>query len=179
MSYFFNILKIYFSKPNPLPICKAPKIRRLTETEVKEEWPEENSSDSTTQKRKLPRERDSSENKFKVTDEILFKTLSNTSEYKPPSQQALAKHSKYLNEIIGSNNRDPSLWSEEEVADFVNSLPSCKDSSEIFLREKIDGEAFLMLTQNDLFDLLKFKLGPAIKLYNSILLLRQNVNLYN
>lgn len=161
-------------------MCKAPKIRRLTETEIKQEWPEEDSSDSITKKRKIRERRDSiSDNKFKITNDILFKTLSNNTEYTPPTQQALAKHSKYLNDIISYNNRDPRLWNEEDVVEFVSSLPSCKENSSVFQREKIDGEAFLMLTQNDLVDILKFKLGPAIKLYNSILLLRQNVNSYN
>lgn len=41
------------------------------------------------------------------------------------------------------------------------------------LFQNIDGEAFLMLTQEDLVTLLGLRLGPAIKLYNSIVLLRR------
>lgn len=36
----------------------------------------------------------------------------------------------------------------------------------------IDGEAFLLLTQNDIVKVLKIKLGPAIKIHNTIILLR-------
>jgi hypothetical protein len=41
------------------------------------------------------------------------------------------------------------------------------------LLQQIDGEALLMMTQNDLVQFMDMKLGPAIKLYNSIVLLRQ------
>jgi len=42
--------------------------------------------------------------------------------------------------------------------------------------QNIDGEAFLMLTQEDLVSVLCLRLGPAIKLYNSIVLLRQKAS---
>ncbi|CAG2058312.1 unnamed protein product, partial [Timema podura] len=42
----------------------------------------------------------------------------------------------------------------------------------VCLKKQIDGEAFLMMAQNDLVQLIGLKLGPAIKLYNSIVLLR-------
>jgi len=44
------------------------------------------------------------------------------------------------------------------------------------LLQNIDGEAFLMLTQEDLVSVLRLRLGPAIKLYNSIVLLRQKAS---
>lgn len=40
--------------------------------------------------------------------------------------------------------------------------------------QQIDGEAFLLLTQTDIVRVLKIKLGPAIKIYNSILMIRNN-----
>lgn len=134
-------------------------------------------------RRKTPTTRETSpevsEDKFKISEEItLFKTEFK-SEYSNPSQKALEKHTKYLDEIIGYNSKDPRLWTQDDVFEFVNSIPSCRDHSKVFVKELIDGEALLMLTQKDLVDILKFKLGPAIKLYNSILLLRKNVNLYN
>jgi len=42
--------------------------------------------------------------------------------------------------------------------------------------QQIDGEAFLLLTQTDIVRVLKIKLGPAIKIYNSILMIRNNVD---
>lgn len=70
---------------------------------------------------------------------------------------------------------DPREWTEEDVMDFVSSLPSFKENSKLFKEHNIDGESFLMLSQRDLVDILNIKLGPAIKLYNIIVLLRQNV----
>lgn len=46
----------------------------------------------------------------------------------------------------------------------------------IIALQNIDGEAFLMLTQEDLVSVLCLRLGPAIKLYNSIVLLRQKAS---
>lgn len=89
-------------------------------------------------------------------------------------QQAWEKHSKHLIDYI-KNETDPRYWSEEEVIEFVTSLPSCEEHGDLFTKHNIDGESFLMLSQTDLVDILKIKLGPAIKLYNCIILLRQNV----
>lgn len=46
----------------------------------------------------------------------------------------------------------------------------------IVMLQNIDGEAFLMLTQEDLVTLLELRLGHAIKMYNSIVLLRQRAS---
>lgn len=37
----------------------------------------------------------------------------------------------------------------------------------VFLQQ-IDGEAFLLLNQSDIVNILKIKLGPALKIYNTI-----------
>lgn len=60
-----------------------------------------------------------------------------------------------------------------QVANFIQSLPTGSDYSEIFRKHMIDGEALLLISQNDIVDVLNIKLGPAIKLYNSIVLLRK------
>lgn len=38
--------------------------------------------------------------------------------------------------------------------------------------QQIDGEAFLLLTQADIVKILSIKLGPALKIYNSILMFK-------
>lgn len=43
-----------------------------------------------------------------------------------------------------------------------------------FVEEEIDGEALLMLTQDDLLKVLGLKLGPALKVVNAILLIKSN-----
>lgn len=42
----------------------------------------------------------------------------------------------------------------------------------LFSLQQIDGEAFLLLTQADIVKILSIKLGPALKIYNSILMLK-------
>ena len=41
-----------------------------------------------------------------------------------------------------------------------------------FLEEEIDGEAFLMLTQTDLVKTLGLKLGPALKIVYTLVMIR-------
>jgi hypothetical protein len=62
------------------------------------------------------------------------------------------------------------------VAEFVSTVPGCESSGEQFRKAEIDGEALLSLSQRDLIDVLNVKIGPAIKLYNIIILLRRKVS---
>lgn len=82
------------------------------------------------------------------------------------------KHCQHLESYVNVNS-NPKFWSEQEVINFVNSIPSCRGYDEEFLLNRIDGESLLMLTTDDLVNVLNMKIGPAVKLYNSILLLRQ------
>ena len=45
-----------------------------------------------------------------------------------------------------------------------------------FLFQQIDGEAFLLMNQQDIVKVLNVKLGPALKIYNSILTIKNNVD---
>ncbi|XP_046424366.1 lethal(3)malignant brain tumor-like protein 3 isoform X2 [Neodiprion virginianus] len=91
----------------------------------------------------------------------------------PDAPHIWAKHSNALNRVVAKQNTDPRRWSNEEVIKFIHSVPNCREIGSIFRKNSIDGEAFLMLTQEDLVSLLGLRLGPAIKLYNSIVLLRR------
>lgn len=126
-------------------------------------------SDNKKPKRKYKKLKSESPELTKRSSDIF------TNGYMSTEQQlAWERHSKYLIEYF-KNETDPRYWSEEEVVEFVSSLPSCKDHGNLFSKHNIDGESFLMLSQSDLVDILKIKLGPAIKLYNCIILLRQNI----
>uniref|UniRef100_A0A7N6F8F4 SAM domain-containing protein n=1 Tax=Anabas testudineus TaxID=64144 RepID=A0A7N6F8F4_ANATE len=74
----------------------------------------------------------------------------------PPHRVALCwgKHCQLLPEVLGLTAKRVATWSSEEV------------------RHQIDGEAFLLLTQADIVKILSIKLGPALKIYNSILMLK-------
>nr|XP_057940862.1 lethal(3)malignant brain tumor-like protein 4 isoform X2 [Doryrhamphus excisus] len=82
------------------------------------------------------------------------------------------KHCQLLPEVLGLTAKRVAAWSSEEVAAFVKGLPGCKEHAATFKTEQIDGEAFLLLTQSDIVKILAIKLGPALKIYNSILMLK-------
>ncbi|XP_067614701.1 uncharacterized protein l(3)mbt [Eurosta solidaginis] len=68
--------------------------------------------------------------------------------------------------------RNPLFWSTKDTCAFVQCVLRNADTTERFLREDIDGNALLLLQQSDLTEMLKLKLGPAVKLYSCILQLR-------
>lgn len=72
---------------------------------------------------------------------------------------------------------NPSQWSVENVHDYVNSITDDLDIAGKFQEQEIDGEAFICLCQNDLTQLMGIRMGPAIKIYNRILHLREEVQL--
>jgi hypothetical protein len=43
------------------------------------------------------------------------------------------------------------------------------------LFQQIDGEAFLLMDQTDLMKILNLKLGPALKIYNSLLVFKNSI----
>ncbi|KAM8870851.1 lethal(3)malignant brain tumor-like protein 4 isoform 5-T7 [Spinachia spinachia] len=92
----------------------------------------------------------------------------------PPHRVSLCwdKHCQLLPEVLGLTAKRVATWSAEEVATFVKGLPGCKEHAATFKTEQIDGEAFLLLTQGDIVKILTIKLGPALKIYNSILMLK-------
>uniref|UniRef100_A0A8C9X3L3 L3MBTL histone methyl-lysine binding protein 1b n=1 Tax=Sander lucioperca TaxID=283035 RepID=A0A8C9X3L3_SANLU len=94
----------------------------------------------------------------------------------PPHRVALCwdKHCQLLPEVLGLTAKRVATWSAEEVSTFVKGLPGCKEHAATFKTEQIDGEAFLLLTQADIVKILSIKLGPALKIYNSILMLKNS-----
>ncbi|NXJ06466.1 LMBL1 protein, partial [Odontophorus gujanensis] len=82
------------------------------------------------------------------------------------------QHCRLLPEVSGLTAKHVTKWTVEEVVSFVQRLPGCKEQAAVFREEQIDGEAFLLLNQNDLVKILNVKLGPALKVYNAILMLK-------
>ncbi|KAH9504144.1 Lethal(3)malignant brain tumor-like protein 3 [Bulinus truncatus] len=81
-------------------------------------------------------------------------------------------HAKLLPGLLEVNQNQVSRWSVEEVADFVFKLTGKEDQAQKFKDEQVDGDSFLLLQQNDLLNFLNIKLGPAIKIFNSILVFK-------
>lgn len=87
------------------------------------------------------------------------------------------KNTKHLVSYVNTLKVEEVLdWNCDRVVEFVGTIPGCSEYASKFKEQSIDGESLLLLTQNDLIKILGIKLGPAIKLYNSILILRQNIS---
>ncbi|XP_072460373.1 lethal(3)malignant brain tumor-like protein 4 isoform X2 [Notamacropus eugenii] len=82
------------------------------------------------------------------------------------------QHCKLLPGVADIPASEVANWTVDEVANFVQSLPGCEEHSRYFKKEQIDGKAFLLLTQTDIVKVMHIKLGPALKIYNSILIFR-------
>ncbi|XP_028659569.1 lethal(3)malignant brain tumor-like protein 4 isoform X2 [Erpetoichthys calabaricus] len=82
------------------------------------------------------------------------------------------QHCKLLPGVAGVEASRVAQWTVDEVASFVHSLPGCEDQAKLFKEEQIDGKAFLLLTQADIVKIMSVKLGPALKIYNSILMFK-------
>ncbi|XP_078138400.1 LOW QUALITY PROTEIN: lethal(3)malignant brain tumor-like protein 4 [Centroberyx gerrardi] len=82
------------------------------------------------------------------------------------------QHRKLLPGVAGLHANTVQTWSVQQVSEFIESLPGCEDQAKQFREEQIDGRAFLLLTQRDIVRIMSIKLGPALKIYNSILMFK-------
>lgn len=87
------------------------------------------------------------------------------------------KYTKPLSYLIKKSHKEsnPKEWSSQDVADFVKNIPNCSEYAQIFVKQNIDGECFTMLSAQDLITYCKLHIGPAIKIYNSIMILREQL----
>lgn len=69
--------------------------------------------------------------------------------------------------VASSERQRMTKWTVDDVMSHVKTL-GCADQAKVFGEQQIDGEAFLLLTQNDIVNILKIKLGPALKIFNTI-----------
>ena len=71
-------------------------------------------------------------------------------------------------------------WTSKQVAGFLSSVPRLNCDLPALeakiIHEEIDGEALLLMTQSDFVHMLGVKLGPAIKIYNALLLIKKQNN---
>ncbi|CAN2387953.1 Polyhomeotic homolog 2 (Drosophila) [Pristimantis euphronides] len=81
------------------------------------------------------------------------------------------------NMLTGNHNflpSDPTKWNVEDVYEFIRSLPGCQEISEEFRAQEIDGQALLLLKEDHLMSTMNIKLGPALKLYARISMLKDS-----
>ncbi|XP_041747539.1 polyhomeotic-like protein 2 isoform X2 [Coregonus clupeaformis] len=69
---------------------------------------------------------------------------------------------------------NPTKWNVEEVYEFIRSLPGCQEIADEFRSQEIDGQAMLLLKEDHLMSAMNIKLGPALKIYASINILKDS-----
>ncbi|XP_061591583.1 polyhomeotic-like protein 2 isoform X2 [Cololabis saira] len=69
---------------------------------------------------------------------------------------------------------DPGLWNIEDVYEFISSLPGCLEIAEEFRSQEIDGQALLLLKEDHLMATMNIKLGPALKIFAQISMLKDS-----
>nr|XP_055044136.1 polyhomeotic-like protein 2 isoform X2 [Misgurnus anguillicaudatus] len=69
---------------------------------------------------------------------------------------------------------DPTKWNVEDVYEFICSLPGCQEIAEEFRSQEIDGQALLLLNEDHLMSTMNIKLGPALKIFAQINMLKDS-----
>ncbi|XP_034027608.1 lethal(3)malignant brain tumor-like protein 1 isoform X2 [Thalassophryne amazonica] len=122
--------------------------------------------------------------KYRKNQQREFQSMSSESLYPSLFMSALSgqsdrtlslcweQHCKLLPGVQGIHASQVAAWSVEEVFRFVWNLTGCEEQARLFKEEMIDGEAFLLLTQTDIVKIMSIKLGPALKIYNAILMFK-------
>ncbi|XP_025061189.1 lethal(3)malignant brain tumor-like protein 1 isoform X4 [Alligator sinensis] len=83
------------------------------------------------------------------------------------------QHCKLLPGVAGITAATVAKWTIDEVFSFVQTLTGCEDQAKLFKDEvRRRGTTFLLLTQADIVKIMSVKLGPALKIYNAILMFK-------
>uniref|UniRef100_A0A672R073 Polyhomeotic-like protein 2 n=1 Tax=Sinocyclocheilus grahami TaxID=75366 RepID=A0A672R073_SINGR len=69
---------------------------------------------------------------------------------------------------------DPTKWNVHEVFEFIRSLPGCQEIADEFRAQEIDGQAMLLLKEDHLMSAMNIKLGPALKVFARINMLKDS-----
>ncbi|XP_068172195.1 polyhomeotic-like protein 2b [Antennarius striatus] len=103
-----------------------------------------------------------------------------------PAHVPIHRHSSRTSEQEGCTGRDapslcqryipddPTKWNVEEVYEFIRSLPGCQEIADEFRSQEIDGQALLLLKEDHLMSTMNIKLGPALKIFARINMLKDS-----
>lgn len=170
-----NINLWFMSSLHSSFICSSkPKLGRPPKY-IRLEHPKPEPSEEPPEKKPKRKHTKQIKTNSEISEEQKAKVLIEQSKILPAERESWGRHSKFLRKYI-SNEVDPRLWTYRDVISFVAAIPCCENNTDVFKRERIDGEALLSLSQKDIVSLLKLKMGPAVKLYNSIVLLRRQID---
>ncbi|XP_050072979.1 uncharacterized protein LOC126561076 [Anopheles maculipalpis] len=156
--------------PTPPP-SRDPSKERIVRTKEVEPTAANSNSNSNSSTNFAPR---AAETSIRLARPVI-------EEYGPRlmhSYEVWQRHSRYLDECTeqtGALRKNPLHWTTDEMARYIEQLPGCAEYASKIRHEEITGRSFLSFTQSDLIDYLGVKMGPAIKLYNRIIRLRQLV----
>ncbi|KAG8142446.1 hypothetical protein E2320_006355 [Naja naja] len=83
-----------------------------------------------------------------------------------------------LRDLVGMERHflpsEPTKWNVEDVYEFIHSLPGCQEIADEFRAQEIDGQALLLLKEDHLMSAMNIKLGPALKIYARICMLKDS-----
>ncbi|KAJ6656864.1 hypothetical protein lerEdw1_003195 [Lerista edwardsae] len=84
----------------------------------------------------------------------------------------------HVRDLVGIGHHflpsEPTKWNVEDVYEFIHSLPGCQEIAEEFRAQEIDGQALLLLKEDHLMSAMNIKLGPALKIYARICMLKES-----
>lgn len=167
--------------PTPPP-SRDPSKERIVRLREHEELPaSEPANTATTTTTTNPAVTANSNNAAAAVSASIRLALPVIDEYGPQLLHAFDKwreHSRYLDECTeqtGVLRKNPLHWTTDEISCYVERLPGCEQYAKKIRQEELTGRSFLSLSQSDLIDYLGVKIGPAIKMYNRIIRLRQLV----
>lgn len=104
---------------------------------------------------------------------IVYRSLpSDTSDFLPRRSRR-STHKKYIGHRteLGTFTCKPKEWDAEEVAEFLR-LQGYGDYAEAFQQSEIDGQSLFLLGEQHLIERFSMKLGPALRLLDTISRLR-------
>ncbi|XP_056304985.1 polyhomeotic-like protein 2 isoform X2 [Danio aesculapii] len=102
--------------------------------------------------------------------------LSNLSFGAPIEHEESFNHSRELTPLLTQHflASDPTKWNVEDVYEFICSLPGCHEIAEEFRSQEIDGQALMLLKEDHLMSTMNIKLGPALKIFARISMLKDS-----
>ncbi|KAL0266393.1 UNVERIFIED_CONTAM: hypothetical protein PYX00_008947 [Menopon gallinae] len=103
------------------------------------------------------------------------------------AESSLSCNTKYIPRLIDSSAStnsvetgvlNPSEWNVGDVEKFLK-MNDCSAYSENFRKQGIDGKSLLQLTKDHIMDVIGFKIGPTLKIYDLIQQLKVKANKAN
>lgn len=109
-------------------------------------------------------------------DQLLETTTIITHPLKIDDQVKLGSELLKINSTTLPHTETPPIhWTPSQVSSYIKTIPACEKLGPLFDTQEIDGTALLSLTKDELLHQLKIKFGPAVKIYNCILKLREQI----